>query len=364
LASASLASTSVDVIPGELWQPRYAMLDAWRGLASLGVVIDHLGANFGFNLGHACVIVFFVISGYCIAAATDSCRRNRLGPAQYMWRRVRRIYPPYFFALCLFTATRVAKLRSGMGNQISHSVVAWIQNLTMTQWLSLLRHPTSYAHENMTLFVAGFWSLNYEEQFYIVMGILLFVTIFTKKSMLAGILYLMIPAFVWNICYPSRSYGFFLEYWLAFALGSLVFYRLCRLSSFRHRLAVDLSLFLLLVFSIYCNARFHFADRSVYFEWTLASWFALTLIVLRGLDGRFKGSILGTLLSGFGLISYSLYLTHQSNLRSSQMVAAKLINWGLPSSMETLVRVSVICLVATTFWYFCERPFLNRPLQR
>ncbi|MGA2695794.1 MAG: acyltransferase [Terriglobales bacterium] len=346
-----------------VWEPRYSMVDAWRGLASLGVVFDHLGLNPGFNLGHACVMVFFVISGYCIAAATDSSTHKHLRLSEYMWRRFRRIYPPYFFALCLFSATRFVKMRAGMGNQLSSSLVAWIQNLTLTQWLSLVFHPASYPHQNTTLFVAGFWSLNYEEQFYVVMGLIMFAAVFLKKEMLGGILLLMIPAFVWNIYYPSRSYGFFLEDWVAFALGALVFYRLCRIADSFTRAAIDLGLLLLLLFSLYRNATLHFGQRSVYFEWICASAFALALVYLRHFDGKFKSSFLSTILGGFGLISYSLYLTHQSNLHSSEAIATRLIHWGLPPFSEFFIRVGAMCTIATIFWYFCERPFLNKPLR-
>jgi peptidoglycan/LPS O-acetylase OafA/YrhL len=119
------------------------MVDAWRGLAALGVVCYHLGVGPGwdFDLGHACVMVFFVISGYCIAASTESCRRNQVSPGGYMWRRVRRIYPPYFFAICFFAATRLVKMQMGMSGELSTSLVAWLQNLTMTQWFSLVFHP-------------------------------------------------------------------------------------------------------------------------------------------------------------------------------------------------------------------------------
>jgi len=360
IASGDRSGTKIAAAP--LWGARYSMVDAWRGLASLGVVVDHLGHNGGFDLGHGCVMVFFVISGYCIAAATDSCRRNHVGPAGYMWRRVRRIYPPYFFALCFFTATRVVKMREGLGDQLSTSVAAWVQNLTMTQWLSSLFHPTSFAFQNPTLFVAGFWSLNYEEQFYLVMGLLLFGAIGLKKSMLPGIVLLMIPAFVWNLYFPSRSYGFFLEYWMAFALGAVVFHRMCKMTSAGSRTATDVGLFLLLLFSLFRNSSLPGGVRSVYFEWIVTSSFALLLIFLRRLDHRFRASRMGAVLSSFGLISYSLYLTHQSNLRSSKLVADRLIHWGMPQSFEVLVRVGVMCVVATGFWYFCERPFLNRPL--
>jgi peptidoglycan/LPS O-acetylase OafA/YrhL len=341
------------------------MVDAWRGLAALGVVCYHLGPEQGsqFDLGHSCVMVFFVISGYCIAASTDSCRRNNVSPRGYMWRRVRRIYPPYFFSICFFAATRLVKMRAGMGQQLSTSVVAWIQNLTMTQWFSLVLHPARHPFDNRTLFVAGFWSLNYEEQFYLVMGLVMFGAVHFRKSMLAVIVGIMIPALVWNLTHPLISYGFFWEYWVAFGLGSLVFYRLCKITNRKGCVAIDLGIVILLGFSLYrCHASTTWSSRWLYTEWIVTCVFALILIYLRSLDATFRNSKLGVILGAFGLISYSLYLTHQFNLRSSSIIASRLIDWGLPRFSEFFIRLAFSCAVGTVFWYFCERPFLNKPL--
>lgn len=349
--------------PLQLWAPRYAMMDAWRGLAALGVVVYHIGLRFKFDLGHVCVMVFFVISGYCITASAESCKRNNVGPTGYMWRRLRRIYPPYFFALCFFITTRFLKMEEGLGDQFSRSPLVWLQNLTMTQWLSLVRHPISYAYDNHTLFIAGFWSLNYEEQFYLVMGFILFGAIYFRKSMLIGIGALMIPAFIWNLLYPSTSYGFFVEYWIAFALGALVFFRLCRTETTLQRCGIDLIFFFFLFFSLYRNAASHIqGSRSVYSEWIVTSVFSLVLIYSRRWDEKFKESNVGWVLSGLGLISYSLYLTHQCDLRAAAIVAAKFVHMGLPLVFGYSVQLALICAISTIFWYFCERPFLNKPL--
>ncbi len=349
--------------PPQCWQPRYAMVDGWRGLAALGVVSYHLGLpQWGeFDLGHACVMMFFVISGYCIAASCESCRVHKISPAAYMWRRIRRIYPPYLFSLCFFAVTRIVKLHSGMGNQISTSLLAWIQNVTMTQWFSLVLHPARHAFDNQTLFVAGYWSLNYEEQFYVVMGLILFTTAYFKKSMLVAITAIMVPAFLWNLYRPLVSHGFFWEYWVAFGLGALVFFRLCKLHDRSKRNLIDLGILALLVFSMCGYYTAHaYAGRWQYSEWIVTSGFALVLILLRRWDARYKASK-WMVLSSLGLISYSLYLTHQFNLRSSSIVAAKLISWGFPQYLEFPVRLVLVCAVGAGFWYFCERPFLNQP---
>lgn len=345
-----------------LWEPRYAMLDAWRGVAALGVAASHLGLRVGFDLSQACIMAFFVISGYCIAATTESCTRSKLGPRVYLWRRLRRIYPPYFFAICFFVATRLVKLAAGMGNDLSASVSAWVQNLTMTQWLSLLWQPRSMPVGNPTLFVAGFWSLNYEEQFYLVMGLLMLAGLRFRVDMLAGVLGLMVCGFVWNFLYPSTSFGFFLEYWIPFAVGVLVFYRLCRFTG-RVRLIIDAGLALLLAFAIYeYFATPPLRIRPIHFEWMTATAFAFILIVFRSWDTLFKNSAAGAALAAFGLISYSLYLTHQCNLEASRMVAQQFLHLGLWPESVLPIRLAFVCAMATLFWYFCERPFRNAPI--
>src|SRR5216683_2392133 len=90
--------------------PRYQTLDHWRGLACVMIVLFHASiylvasetlqsrvANFvvwaihGLGWG---VPIFFVISGYCIAATVDSSRRKANPVRKFFVRRFRRIYPP------------------------------------------------------------------------------------------------------------------------------------------------------------------------------------------------------------------------------------------------------------------------------
>src|SRR5262249_5807489 len=106
------------------WDARYETLDAWRGLACLMVVVHHAGYALGWaettgswarwltwlavnrmNLG---VTLFFVISGYCIAASLEATRRRGDTPWVFLGRRVWRIYPPYWVALLGFAAVTSA----------------------------------------------------------------------------------------------------------------------------------------------------------------------------------------------------------------------------------------------------------------
>ena len=345
-----------------VWPVRYQTLDAWRGMAAFGVVVHHLGKGHGFNLGHVCVLLFFVISGYCIVASAESCLRHGLGFRQFMWRRIHRIYPPYFFAVCFFVVTRLVKSSLGRGDGLSTSLIAWIQNLTLTQWLTLLMHPQSYAAQNRTLFVAAFWSLNYEEQFYLAIGVLLILCSRLKLPMIWGVVILIVPAVAVNVQFPSTSFGFFIEYWINFGLGVVVYFRLCRTTSRIGRRVIDGLLGAFAVISIFAAhlSLYEFkSQRSVYWEWAISAIFGLALIGLRRWDRFLMQSLFTRLLCQLGLITYSLYLVHQFNLTAAISFAGSLIRLGLPMSAALPVEIVFMLSIAVLFWRFCERPFLN-----
>ena len=103
-------------------QPRYATLDAWRGLACLAVICFHsaaayvvdadflarLHADGGSVADWGCLVcwrlwigvpLFFVISGYCIAAAAVNTVERGRSIRDFLIRRFRRIYPPLWIYL-------------------------------------------------------------------------------------------------------------------------------------------------------------------------------------------------------------------------------------------------------------------------
>jgi peptidoglycan/LPS O-acetylase OafA/YrhL len=347
------------------WPARYFIIDASRGIAALGVVCYHLGVGHRFNLGHACVMVFFVISGYCITATSVSCQKSHTGFRTFMWRRIRRIFPPYWLALLFFVGTRLLKASLGSGQQLSSSLTAWLQTASLTQWVGLVHSPISFAAENPRLFVAAFWSLNYEEQFYLLMAAMIVIAGF-RRSLLISVVPFTIVSFIANLAYPSTSFGLFVDYWFHFSLGVLVYYRLCgglRLLACRVIDALFISLMLLSILK--WPAHLNIAGtRSVYFEWLVAAGFAISLVVARRWDVRFKESLIGSGLCSFGLITYSLYLTHQFNLHIAGAVADKLRMAGLPSAIQFPAEIAVLVSIAIVFWFFCERPFINRPLRK
>ena len=347
-----------------VWPFRYEMIDGLRGLAALAVVAHHLGIV---SIGHYAVMLFFVISGYCVAAAAEAGRRRGMSFGSFMRRRVHRIYPPYFLALVFYILTRLAKAASGGHNDLSRSWLDWVQNLTLTQWVWLPFHPVADAAQNPQLFVAAFWSLNYEEQFYLVMAGALLLSVRRCVPMYVLVSALAVMGLVWNFAAPGGWItGFFLEYWVHFSLGALLFFALCLFPgrAFRYFFLAAVS-----VLGIYSATRIlpwqprAPLDLRVYTEFVVVCGFTLLLYFVRPFSAAVSRSWVWRPVAALGMITYSLYLIHQFNLTLVAEIAGRLVPPAWESTRLGLTLVLQV-LLALVFWYFCERPFLNHPPPR
>jgi peptidoglycan/LPS O-acetylase OafA/YrhL len=352
--------------PLRTWPFRYEIIDGLRGLAALAVVMQHLGVA---AVGHYAVMLFFVISGYCITASAEVCRQNGASFGSFMLRRLRRIYPPYWCAILFYVLTRLAKISSGAHNDLARPWLDWLQNLTLTQWLWLPAHPVVNAAQNPKLFVTVFWSLNYEEQFYLVMAVGLWFSVRRRLPIVALVLSLAAAGLLWNLTWPDGWItGFFIEYWLHFALGAVLFYALCKFPDVRVRRAF---VAFVAVVGLYCVLQFRpwFAgpdplhNSRAYVELATASAFTLALFFLRPASPWLASLKFWRPIAALGTISYSLYLVHQFNLTLVQSAVDRIVPhaWN-PVRLGAMLGLQI--LVATAFWYLCERPFLNRSSAR
>ena len=327
----------------------------------MGVLLEHLGVA---PIGHYSVLVFFVISGYCIAASAQSSLQRGLSFWSFMARRARRIYPPYLLAIAFFAVTRYFKaiLHPSVGWHASAS--EWLQNLTLTQWVTVPWHPIAWPSANPRLFVAAFWSLNYEEQFYLVIAGALVLAVRFRLKLIHSVLALLVCALIWNGVVPGQWItGVFIEYWAHFALGVLLFWVLCVDTMPTARLAYASGLILL---CLCCSLRIDFwghgdvrnALRS-YVELDLLSVLCVALMALRPYSDSIAMNWLWTPAAALGTISYSLYLVQQFNLTIVATVARYIVPNAHFVVLMTVVQVLLHVTIAASFWYFCERPFLR-----
>ncbi|MEQ8292120.1 MAG: acyltransferase family protein [Roseovarius sp.] len=148
-------------------------LDGVRAIAVLSVVLFHVGYPDMLG-GYVGVDIFFVLSGYLICGQTYMrLEQGTYSVTEFFARRIRRLSTAY--ALCFLVTALLANaffLRSEMG------IVAdgFLGSITFTNNFNLMNsvgYFSAPAHENPFLHT---WSLSIEEQFYIVLPMLILLT--------------------------------------------------------------------------------------------------------------------------------------------------------------------------------------------
>lgn len=366
---------------------RYRSLDIWRGVACLVVVAYHAAQLVERRLegdtaavyailrhGYLGVPLFFVISGYCIAAAAEAHRRSGRPGWTFIWRRARRIYPPFWASTALLVFAIVAAQACGV---IGFSrPYQSLLDLAPIQWASGLLLTHTWTHHFLgewRWFHTVTWSLCYEEQFYLICFATLLVSPGRFFRVMLGVTLLVTT--VWLAAavlgMHSKLTGSFLDFgWWQFACGVGVYWRLncVRRKDAARRIdrVVWPAALTLLALSLTLALRPP-ADESFFVNPWLgvftAVGFALLLLALRDLDGRMVGSLPGSLLAGVGTYSYSLYLTHvpvcilvyRLMYRAGCWTPTRALLCAVPAAIGASV------LVGWLFHRLVERQFLNRP---
>jgi peptidoglycan/LPS O-acetylase OafA/YrhL len=368
---------------------RYQSIDLWRGIACLMVLLFHGSFYVNDNPDHQAsggissrffwlfdkfwwgVPVFFVISGYCITAACDSAGCKSISVTRYFFRRFRRIYPPYLISvLGLFLGLFVASylgFPSLFFDKIhpihqphSLSFSQWLGNLTLTEsWrFHFVEGPRWY-------FLGPAWSLCYEEQFYAVCGILLFLRRdwFFRASVCLTCIVAVI-ALINHAVKPLPIDGFFFDGgWLIFSAGMLVYYRIHHGGVHFAKLAHGL-----LIGCLGLSAVWRYCQRTQLAEEIfIGSLFALVLSILFRWDREISGSRILRPVIACGTMCYSLYLIHWPVVKA---VSHGLYLLGIKGEWLTLGLTLPLCLgaaVGVSWWFhiLVERRFLNTaPSQR
>lgn len=355
--------------------PRYDTLDAWRGLACVGVVLYHsvllhlvqtAGQRAGAIrsaieiLGTLAIGVpmFFVISGYCIAAAADNTRLRGGGVRTYFVRRLRRIYPPLWAAMgvgivgfVVFDVLPDTPLLSTepwiQPRPWWYSPSQWLGNLTLTETWRPYVFGDPRAH-----FPGQAWTLCYEEQFYLLTGLLLLA----PRHLLRGATALSVTTAAMMVLAPQLGWsidGFFFDgNWMMFAAGMLVYFA-ANYANPRSQVAVGV--FLAMAAGAWARTRPDTLGVGVAF--------AAVLLLLKPWDRRLAASVALRPLAWCGQMCYSLYLVHQIPVKGVANAARSL---GLTSDLATLGVTVPACLIVSlalgrAFYTVVERRFLNAP---
>jgi len=217
--SAGAAGDSAAARPGS----RVAVLDGWRGISILLVIASHLvsyryaefapaspEARVWEVLATFGVCVFFVISGFIIVrlALQERETEGRFHAGAFYIRRCFRILPPYFLYLAFVLAA------SALG------LISQPERQTLPAFVFACNLPSV----KCGWFTGHSWSLAYEEQFYILLPLLMLWArvrplLATLTALLVG--FPLLTRFVLHAGHASFVLGHAAHYFSFIAIGAL-----------------------------------------------------------------------------------------------------------------------------------------------
>lgn len=335
---------------------RLAFADGIRGIAALWVVlfhasegghVDHLKAvlpvwfnRLVFDWGHLGVALFFVLSGFVMMHTVRGYAFTAGFGGRFLLRRLLRLTPPYHASIVFvlgYAALKAALQHQPAPLPSSGVVLAhafYLQDLLSLESLSVV-----------------YWTLGIEIQFYIAFAALMLAQHHAARrwgARVAAPVLLGAAAVVglpWTFDLVSTPLypGGFMSFWYCFMLGVLV-------SAQDHdaRLAKPFVAYVAIVAAAALVTGSGFA------------WAALAAVLLiygGGRSARVARILNLRALQYLGLISYSLYLTHNQITGATKFALARLLSSTAASELALLVAIIVACLVFATLGHrWVERP--------
>ena len=367
---------------------RLEFLDGLRGLAALYVVLHHIHQEVTYNqgdraflplkllavtkwlaLGHYGVAVFIVISGYSLMLpiVRSGAGRLRGGFRNYIFRRARRILPPYYAALVLsliiFALTPALQHPSGWRADLEFPAVTfnaiWSHVLLVhnfTPWVFKINAPM--------------WSVATEWQIYFLFPFLL-LPIWRRYGIAPAVAAGFVVGFIPHFIFRGRLDAAVPWYLGLFAMGMAAavvsFSDKSQIASFRSRMPW-LPLTLILGVALAVTIKI-WPDRLLISD-PLAGAAATCLIMYCGtMYSNSRSSVLMRIFQSrwavlLGVFSYSLYLVH-SPLISLVHIALRSQHFSPLSRFILLpvVGVPVILAVSYLFHLAFEKRFLGSSMQ-
>lgn len=366
--------------------PPIKSLDLLRGIAALWVVFYHAclpyvtghpGSESGIGYpvllqGQLGVVVFFVVSGYCITAAAigDLRRGNTL--RNFLYHRIRRIYPPYLVA-CAFAVTFGYML--AFAQQFGSLHITHPRKYTGT-WLFWLTNITLVQHEaGSSVLLEVSWTLCYEVAFYLLMGVFFWISqwcgrqrgdLADVQAFLGCVGIVTATSLVWLTAAPT-SCVFPLTLWYQFGIGSITFFILnsSRLESDKGLLQYMTLAATLIILALLIDTVLHWKLGGVLGHPGLRSQVGVALLVacmvptLQLFDESLCKVRLIRPLFFLGTLSYSLYLVHTLVMPFVDVVGRRAGLTGRFYMFNVLMQVSASLGAGWLFFLAVERHFLS-----
>lgn len=376
---------------------RYQVLDSWRGISALLVVLFHFPAENGLSntpfISSSFLFVdfFFVLSGFVIAEGYATRLKNGTSLKRFVLVRFGRLYPLHIFVLTLFVLFELMRMivpaLSGAGDPPftgAKNLSSLVSNIFLLQGLGI---------ENQLTWNAASWTISTEFFVSILFAFIVFVG-FKKNSSTFFLLFILIcPMIIYlyspNIMDTSYDfgfvrclYGFSIGVILASSLGNKIkaAHKILRTNFLSTRKfiiisTIEISLIVIIVLFLITFGR----EKTSIFAPFL---FAIVIYYYAQEGGVISKLLLTKPFLWMGTISYSIYMIHPFiQLRIVNVISlierktgieltGKVIIHGIYENgitpgntllgiIITLFMIVAVLICASYTWKFVEMPALN-----
>jgi peptidoglycan/LPS O-acetylase OafA/YrhL len=329
-------------------------IDGLRAFAVLSVVAFHAFPTW-LKGGFIGVDIFFVISGFLITRHIfENLDKGQFSFTDFFGRRIRRIFPSLIFVLACSLGigwfVLVADEYALLGKHIASSV-AFVINFILADEKSSYFDVAAETKPMLHL-----WSLAVEEQFYLILPLVLWVAWNSKLHLLKVTLTVAAVSFFLNLLlvesHPSKNFfwpvGRFWEFLCGSILAWLILYK-SEWVSFSKSVS-NLFVFIGLLF-LFASVFLINNDLKFLSYWVFFPIIGSLLVIIGGSKSYLSQLLLqNPFAKWFGLISYPLYLWHWPLLSYLGIV-----NGYKPSWESRLGFVFLSIFLASFTYLFVEK---------
>ncbi|QZA77943.1 acyltransferase [Deefgea tanakiae] len=285
--------------PSPRHKHRFIVLDSFRGLCALSVVVFHLHLLQGFSewdffrSAGLMVEFFFTLSGFVLAYRYMLEPMDGAGFGRYMISRFFRIYPLHLVMLLLFSVSMFWQWASG--EFAPWQLQQWLYQILLLQaWL-----PAG----DPFAFNGPAWSISVEFYLYVLFGAILWVTLRWRQAAFV-LLVAGCSLCVWLSFNFTGSGGF--RGITCFFLGALAYRCFDAIHHWRLSFKLATLIEVLLLAALYMVITAQYPNKSF-----LAAWaFAIAIIVFAFEQGAVSKCLRHESFVSMGKWSFSIYLSH------------------------------------------------------